>query len=299
MMRGILLICLVVFLGFSLYGLEVGIDYRIGNLALGADRAKSDTTFDGMDFSAWGLDFYAKHKINDNVTIETNFMNDPILRNIGYTQFFYRESILNIGVGPFFGFFNSGLDPILKPGISTIVQLELPGLFFVSFRADSTQNSRLNLDLDYTQERTDVQFGFYVPNAICTINLLNRQYTQKSGMDEIVDSLNEYSFKAEIFQKNTPYKLFLSFGLENLGKNWINSTETVQQYLNSFIVGTALDMNISRGIYIYLDVTHSIYTWGDADLLGIHTPGPGGYMFRGWAGFRINFDQLIPEPPVS
>lgn len=300
MIKRFILVCTFLSLSIASFSLEIGFDYRIGNLALAIDRSKSDTAFDGMDFSAWGLNFYADHKINDNVTIKTSFLNDPVLRNIAYTQFFYRESILNIGVGPFFGFFNSGLDPILKPGISTNVQLELPGILFVSFRADSTQNSRLNLDGDYTQERTDIKFGFYVPNAICTINLLNRQFTQKSGTEEIVDSLNEYSFKTEIFQKNTPYKLYLSFGLENLGKVWISETEdTVKQYLNSFLIGTGMEMNITRAFYFYLDVFHSIYTWGDQALLGIQSPGPGGYMFRGWAGFKIDIDQLIPQGPNS
>ncbi len=278
--------------GFQLWAIDIGGEFRIENLAFKPDRSQSDTTFSGNDL-LYGFSVYATAQITDNFAFESGFFNDDILRNISYSIFNYREKFLNIGVGPFFGFFNA-TSTILKSGISTSIRLELPGIAFLHFRSDSTIGGRLIETGDYIQERNDIALGYYVKNAICSFNLGSKKFTQKSSQSlETVDSLTEYSFKTEIFEKNTPYTITLVFAYQSLGKSFIASGTTTKHTLDSIILKTDINIYITEYIQFYTNLESSIYTFGQDSLLGISNPGPGGYLFRSMTGIKMNLDRFI------
>lgn len=283
----------------TLHALEVGGDFRIGNLALNQIKNPSVTTFNGNDFSSWGLSFYGSHNVTDSLRIDTGFFSDPILKNISYTLFSYTESILKLGVGPFFGFFNADLNTLLKSGISTNIKVELPGILFLDFRTDSSLASRLVIEGDYIQERTDLSFGFYVPNAICYVNLFSKRFTQKVGAYEVLDSLNEYSFKTHLYQKMIPYRATINLAYQVLGKRFINDPATTEYLLNSIIVGTKLDIDLTSYLIMTIDMENSIYTFGQGELLGTSNPGPGSYAFRGSVGVKVNIDKLLQKSKMQ
>lgn len=298
MNKRILIVFLIFLITTSLFSLELGGNFRIGNLSLDQIESTAATTFDGMDFNSWGLSFYVNQNITDNLKLDAGFYSDPILKNVSYTLFSYRESILKLGVGPFFGFFNdASLTTILKSGISTSISVELPGILFVDFRADSSLAGRLSQVGDYIQERTDLSFGFYVKNAICTVNIFSKKFSQKTSATlEVIDALTEYSFKTNIYQKNTPYRITISLAYQSLSKTFIDSsaapTTTTLYVLGSLICGTKFEMDITDAILYTLDVDNSVYTFGQEQLLGTNNPGPGGYAFRLSTGIKINLDKL-------
>jgi len=289
----VLLLILIVCTALDLTALELGGDFRMGNLALSQIVNSTVPSFNGNDYNSWGLSFWLKDNISDNLTIDAAFYSDPILRNICYTLFTYTESFLSLGVGPFFGLFNADLNTILKSGISTSIKLELPSILFVDFRTDSSLASRLLIVGDYVQERTDLTFGFYVKNAICSVNMLSKKFTQKEATDELIDSLNEYSFKTHLYQKNTPYKITLKFAYQNLSRQFIEAASTEQYILNSIIVGTKLEINFTNAIRFYVDMDNSVYTFGQEKLLNTIIDS---YAFRGYAGMVFNIDKLLPPP---
>ncbi len=292
--RNTLLFTLLLFflLSFSLYSLDVGINFRIGNLAFRNDRTANDTTFNGTNYF-YGLSLFTTASISDNFSFESGFFNDAILKNISYTIFNYRQKFITIGVGPFFGFFNS-TSTILKSGISTSILLELPGIVFLRFRSDSTIGGRLIEIGDYIQERNNISAGYYVKNAICSLNLSSKKYIQKaSSTIETVDSLTEYSFKTEVFQKNMPYTIDIAFAYQTLKKEFITSTTTTKHTLNSIILKTKLKFFIEEYLTLYTDLESSIYTFGEDALLGISNPGPGGYLFRLNTGVTLNLDKIV------
>lgn len=287
-----ILILLLLFLSFKLYSIDVGAVFRIGNLAFQPNRAITTTTFSGENL-LYGISLYASSPITDTFSFESGFYNDSILRNISYTIFNYREKFISIGVGPFFGFFNAA-STILKSGISTGVKLELPGIAFINFRSDSTIGGRLIESGDYIQERNDMGIGFYVYNAISSINLSSKKFTQKSSDTlETVDSLIEYSFKTELFQKNIPYRITIAFAYETLSKLFIEAAATTTHTLDSIMLNTQVDVNITDNIQFSTNLESSIYTFGQDELLGISNPGPGGYLFRLNTGIKVNLDKFI------
>jgi hypothetical protein len=271
---------------FSSFGFEIGADFRIGNLAFSHERSSSDLSFVGDNFD-WGISVFADHQLTDALRIDMGFYSDQILRNVAYTTISYVEGFVSFTVGPMFGYFNSNLDPILKPGISALIKLDFPNLLFLGIGADSTINTRLSTDKDYIQEKTSIVGGFYVPNAICTLAMTQKKFTQLLGGIEVDDSLLEFSFLADIYKKNTPYTLNVGFAYQILSKNFVGVS---QQELGSILVKAALEINITEAIFLVVGADASVYTYGYAALIAVPTPF---FTFNSHAGIKLNIDRFF------
>lgn len=283
---GILLFLVVLSFGWSL---EISTEFHIGNLALDKSRASTDTTYTGMYFP-WGINVDISHPINNQIGISASWIMDPVLRNTLYTQFTFKESFINVAVGPFFGVFNSS-SSLLKAGINAIIQVEYPGIVFFRFRADSSIGGRLIETGDYIQERNDIVFGFYVPNAVCSLGLTTKKYTEKIATGESVDRLTEYFFATEIFQKNVPYKINVRFAYHRLSKTFLEASTTVHG-LGSLVVGFRVDVDVTKYLTVFARLDSSIYTFGTDALLGVTNPGPGGYLFNTGVGCKLDLANL-------
>jgi hypothetical protein len=281
---------LITLLGGAAQALEIGGLFQTGNLGFAADRLKTDTTFTGSDYF-YGGSLFLKHQFADNLSLEGGFTRDLILRNLVYSMLSYRVQYISLGVGPFFGTFND-LHTVLKSGITTSVRLELPGVIFAQLRSDNSMAGRLVETGDYIQEGNDITLGFYVTNAICSLGLITKKFTQKQEAAEVVDSLSEYYFQVDIFQKNLPFRLVFTFSYQSLGKAFYDGTSNPVHTLNSIVLGTEADINLSGFLALVLNLDSSIYSFGQDELLGISNPGPGGFLFRASAGFRLDLSKL-------
>ncbi|MBN1686631.1 MAG: hypothetical protein JW852_08250 [Spirochaetales bacterium] len=281
--------------GFPLQAFEVSTEFQIGNLGFAADRKSTATDYPSQ--FPWGVSIYGSEQITQDLGVDIGFYSDRTLKNISYTNLRYTQRFFTLGVGPFFGFFNSSTS-LLKPGISTAVRLDFPGIIFIEFRADSSIGGRLVQEGDYLQERSDVTAGFYVLNAIANVNLLTKSYTYRTKEQEIIDSFVEYSFSTDIYQKNVPYRVLLTFAYQKRGKSYtpISGTQAPTVHdLNSLVLGTRIDLTITRYLSIMADLESSIYNWGSAGdaLITFPTSGIGAYFFNATAGVTLNIDPLL------
>jgi hypothetical protein len=287
------ILCLFV-AAISVHGFEVSTEFQMGNLGFAADRASSATDYPSQ--FPWGLSIYGSEEITGDVGVDIGFYFDQTLKNISYTNLRYTQQFFTLGVGPFFGFFNTPTS-LLKPGISTAVRLDFPGLIFVEFRADSSIGGRLVQEGDYLQERSDITAGFYVLNAIASVSLLTKSYTYRTKTQEIIDSHVEYSFSTDIYQKNVPFNILLTFAYQKRGKSYtdVDTTTAVLHDLNSLVLGTRIDFRVTQYLSIMADLESSIYNWGSAGeaLLTFPTAGIGAYFFNATAGVTLNIDRLL------
>lgn len=283
--------CLLAAVSSPLSALEITGSFRLGTLGFDAGREESETTFAG-DVLQWGAQIGVRQSLSDELSFSSNFDRDLILRNTIYNTLTFRQSFLRLGVGPFFGVLNS-TTAILKPGITTLVQVEFPGLAYLLFRSDSTIGGRLVEVLDYTQERSDIAAGLYIGNVIMSANLRSRRFSQKTAAEvETVDALTVYALETDIFRKNAPYKALISFGYHNLTRSFIHPDETIKHTLNSIVLGTSVDIFLTAFLTTSLSLESSIYTFGGGELLGVSNPGPGGYLFRTYVGVTFDTDRL-------
>jgi hypothetical protein len=280
-----LLVLLVAGSAATASALDLGLSAWAGNLGFRTDRVATDTTFPGAGYFL-GMSLYGSQQITDTIGFETGFYSDQVLRNTSYTLFSYSAKILSVGIGPFFGLFN---DPgtLLKSGISTAVRLELPGIAFVSFRSDSSIGGELVEVGDYLQERNDISLGFYVPNAICTVSLNARKFAQRTADATVIDRLTEYAFATDIFRKNVPYRLLVTFAYQSLEKSWVAAT-TTSATLNSLVIGSQLSVSLSDTVLLQAGMEGTVYSFGTGILLGGASP----FLFRAYTGVKVSSDVI-------
>lgn len=287
-----------IFISAAAFSLEIEAGFNIGNLVFPESYIAGNNTITGTEYP-WGIDFTLHQQISENSTIEAGFLMDPVLHNILYTQLLYREDFYTLGAGPFFGAFNSG-SILLNTGISTTIQIEIPGILFFNFRTDNTIGSRMVAVGDYIQSRSNVAFGFYVPNAICTLYLDSKDFTQVDSLGEIKNSSIDYMFGVEVFAKNVPYKIDLRFGYEHLTKTFYYGT-TEEHTLGSVLVGVKFDMEIDKAFRVYLKADSNIYAFGfnPSGLINLPTSGINSFLFQAKLGFILDLDEISDGKTVS
>lgn len=286
-----------VFLLFLVIGaasaLEIGGNFNIGNLTFNPGREESNTDFEGTYFP-FGISAYLNQDLSEDLSLHAGYYMDPILRNTIYTEFIYQHDFLTLGVGPYFGVFNS-LTTILKPGISTNVRLEFPGVVFIDFRAESSIGGRIIQEGDYIQEKSTISAGFYVPHAICSFNVITKKYTEKKSSKDVIDTLTEYSFSTDVFRKSSPFKVLLTFGYQDLSKLYVTDADTTTHTLGTLFIDTKLDFYITDYLTLMVQFRGSVYTFGQNELLGISNPGPGSFLFDATAGVVLDIDAIIQK----
>lgn len=295
-----LLLLLLILITSSLSALDVSADFSMGNLIFPSNFVEGATAFTG-DAYPWGLNLTVAHELSDNASIKAGFLSDPILKNIIFTEVLYQEDFFTIGVGPFFGAFNSAT-MILNSGLSMSIKVQIPGILFFNFRTDNSIGTRMIEPGNYLQTRNEILFGFYVPNAICSIYMNTKDYVTVTPTGEIQDSMADYVFSVEMFQKNVPYKVDLRFGYEHLSKSYFTgATLTAEHVIGSILVGLKFDMQIVDFFGFYIDMDTNVYAFGynTAGLLSIPTTGVHSFLFRAKAGFRIDIDKIIQSNNVD
>ena len=286
-------VTIVLFCGISAlnaYSLDMGAMFNIGNLAFQPTRVASDTTFAGT-YYPWGLSVYGSQQISDTMLVNTGYYSDTVLRNIAYSTITYQGDYFSLGAGPLLGVFNSKSAP-LTPGIIATVRVQIPGIVYLAYGSDSTLGASLVQVGDYLQQQSSVSLGFYIPNAIASANILTKKYTEKTSAGDSIDQLTLYSFQTDIFQKNVPYRVLLTFGYQTLSKTFLESTTTTAQ-LGSIIVGTRVEFHVTNFLTLVADLNSSVYTFGQESLVGLSNPGPNGYLFQLQTGAQISLDNLF------
>jgi hypothetical protein len=279
-----IMIVFVCISGTTAYAFEFGIDAWAGNIGFRTDRASTDTSYPGVDYF-WGGSLFAVQPITEDMRFTGGYLMDPILRNVVFGLLTYTQKSLTIGVGPFMGVFNDFGMP-LKSGISILLKIELPGILFASLQSDNTIGGNLQLSGDYLQERNDITFGFYVRNAICSLGMNTKKFTQLIGATRVIDASTSYAFKADIFQKNVPYRIGINLAYQSISKTYID-TVTVSDILNTLIAGTKLDILFSESFFMYAGIDANLFSFGQGQLTGGTTAA---FLFSATLGFKVNLD---------
>jgi hypothetical protein len=271
------------------FGLDLGVETWVGNLGFRTDRESSDTRLPGSNYF-WGISVFGTHAIADNVNLETGFYSDPVLRNLTRTIFTYDAKFLTVGIGPIFGLFNDLGTPI-KSGLSASVRLEYPGVVFLSLRSDSSIGGSLVQVGDYAQVLTNVTLGLYLNNAICTLAMNTRSFEQKAESQNVTDRLTEYTFATELYKKNVPYRIRIWMAYQDLSRSYI-SLSTTTATLGSVILGTRVEVTLAGPMVLQAGIEGNVYSFG----LGSLTGGDSTFLFRSYAGLKLNLDS---SPLVS
>lgn len=263
------------------------IDFTIlgdgGNLLFAADRGAAATDFPVNQFFYAGS-LTATQEVNDQLGLELQFARDPILKNIATTELFYRADFFTIGVGPFFGLFNSRA-ALIQTGIRSSVRLNLGSVAYVSFGSANSIGGRLVDVGDYIQEASEARLGFYTPNALPSLFLTSERYTEQQAGGEVSRARTRYGLQVDLFQKNTPYTIVVTLGYQDLTNTYPGSPR-ISHRLNSLTVGVRLDLTLLPGFTYLLDLDSSLYSFGGEQLAGLTIAE--NYLFRLQTGLSFS-----------
>lgn len=257
---------LVVVAAASAGAFELGTTFDLSNMDFARDRAVTDTTLPG-DRYLWGVAVTGRQELSDELDLDLEFRSDPILRNVGYTLLTYTDQFFSIRLGPFFGLLNSP-NTILQSGLSTTVQLFVPGITVLTLRSDNSLSGRLVVAGDYIQEQSELSVGFFVPNAIPTAYVRTRRYTWKTAAGEAVDSFAAYGLETDVFQKNIPYRVVLDFAYHATSRTFIEGGATTIHGYGALVLGTDLSVELFDRLTLAADLESSIYMFGRDALVG-------------------------------
>jgi len=251
----------------ALTALEVSAVGKLGNLAFDVDRETplgAGTAFE-ENLGFWGT-LGAEERFTDTLSFSAEFERDPLLRNLVYTRVGFDAGFAKMSVGPFFGPFNNS-DSILSSGLSTELRLELPGVIFGSFRADSTIGAGISAPGDYVQERSEIALGFWVPNVITTVRLRSDTFTEKKAADLVIeDQRTRYELVADVYKKNIPYTAQLLMGYQSLTRAYISAADTLTDELAALLLGFEVGAQVSPQLKLILGTEAPLYAWGVGDL---------------------------------
>lgn len=288
------LIAILLIPAASLGALEVSTSFQLGNIGFTTDRASTDLSYSGLNLF-WGGSLSLSHDISDSFSIEAGFSRDPILRNDAYALLHYTTDYFTLGVGAFLGLFNTDA-PLLKSGLTITARLGIPGVLYISARTDTTLGGQVQLAGDYVVEATELSVGFYVKNAIFSLDLTSRDFSLSLGTAQVVDDLTRYGVTVNIYRKNAPMRILLSTAYQTVSKEFLDAAANTAAVLNSVILGAGLDVQMGKHFGMNAQFNTAVYSWGSGLL--VTTPGLGyeTFLWEGSAGFRID---LNPDAGVN
>ncbi len=216
----------------------------------------------------WGS-LAAKETFSDDISFSASFERDPILRNRIYTLIGFDAGFAKIDVGPFFGPFNNS-SSILTSGLSTSLRIELIGILFGSFRADSTIGAGIAAPGDYVQERSEISLGFWMPNVITTFRVASDAFTEKKSAAMVVEDVrSRYELVADIYKKNIPYTAHVVMGYQTLKRSYIGNAATDIDELGSLLLGLDLSAQVTDSLKLMVGGEIPLYSWGIGNM---HSP---------------------------
>lgn len=229
-------------------------------------------------------------RLNDILDFQAGFERDAILRTLIFTNIGFTSDYFRLTVGPFFGPFNSE-GALLTSGLSASLRLELPGVAFALFRADSTLGAGLTSPGDNVQERNEISVGFWAPNSVVSFRISSQTFTLREDRSlDIADERKRYEFLADVYKKNVPYTASLNIGYQSLSRSYIGQTDTAEDELRSAIVGLEVGVQISSTLRVMTGVEGALYSWGAGDL---------GSPTANTALFTARFGVTISMPNVG
>lgn len=286
-MRKVVPLLLLITLSVGAFAFEAGAYFDLSNLDFPSTRTADETALPGTDY-IWGVRVTGRDQLSEGLALDLSYCRDSVLRHIAFTRISYTDDFFAITVGPFFGLLNSP-DTLVQSGLSTTVELYIPGVTFLRLRSDNSLSGRLVVTGDYIQEQSELAIGFYAPNVIPTIYVASKRYTTKTDSGEAVDSLTEYGITTDIFQKNVPYQVELNFAYQNAGRQFVETT-TVNHAYGSVVIGARFTLSLFEAFTVVADLDGSIYTFGTDFLLG--QVSSDSFLFRLSTGVEVNLDAF-------
>jgi hypothetical protein len=264
-----------------------------GNLGL-PWSGKSAMTADEYPADLWlyGGRVAFTEQLNTGLSFMAEYETDVVLRNVVRGIITYETGIVSISAGPMVGVFNSMEKP-LKTGIDIGFRLELAGLAFFSATVESSMG--MATAGGYFQDLTELSAGWNVSNAICSLTMTTRQYTDILDSGSISNASTDYMFAVDVYRKGAPYRVLAELGYRAMTKTYADATI---DGLGAVVLGAQVSAQLNPVFSIIAGLDSGVYVFGLEELAG-RGPAPESFMFQGSLGIVVHLGTDTESSPAQ
>lgn len=285
--RVLLLVAIVGIVAAQSHALNIEAFFTASNTDFTDDRTETTRVLDPMDLR-YGFRAGATLPVSEAFFVEIEAARDSVLRNILFVDFVHRDERITTSVGPYFGVLNVFESPAqyFRPGLSAMVEVRFTHRVSFSFRSLYPFSRRLNSVGDYIQESAEMTAAVYLSNAVLSAEYRDTAYTSLESTGTRITEKQEYAFVADLHQKNTPYRIRLTFAYHDSALTFPSGTPAAATVhsTGSLVLGTRFELDFAQFTYI-LDLDNTVYTFGKKDLIGVFNNDA--YFFSGSTGVRV------------
>lgn len=248
----------------SVHAAEIEVSGRLDNLVWdhGRTATTAGKTFQGTDLF-WTVDGSVTQELNDTLTFQGGWSNDPVLRWRLFGRLAMAMDNLSLRFSPFLGAFNS-VQKWFNPGLETYVEYTWPGVLAVG-GGFTTTFAPVAKAGDYYLAAQTVSVSSLMANGIVSFKIDDRSATfRQSDVLTTVDAQTKYSLDTEMFLKNVPIHWALLLGYQITDRTYVATTET-RTTVHSALLGGRLAWDFGGGTSVYLQSEASVFStgWGD------------------------------------
>jgi len=219
---------------------------------------------------AWGFDI--------NIERDDIFLNNVEFRLNTMTDYFGFEFGLFTGINDSFN--------ALKAGILGALQVNWPGVLFVSLSGSSTIGSKLDFTGDNFRESAELKIGFTLPIVFPVLYAGTKSFTEKKDTLSVINKLDRFGLNAEFyFTKTSPVSFSVGGGYQTLTRTYLGASETADE-ISAIYAGFDVQFSVSKNLRFTLG--------GELPVVIIPTPPLKSseefwLMFKAFGGVTVKF----------
>ncbi|MCL1928332.1 MAG: hypothetical protein FWG07_06030 [Treponema sp.] len=274
------LLITVVCLTSKLFALDLTVIGGLGNFSFNtsSENAIGTGQFKGSFYPLAIVN--VEDQLSDTFGYTATAERDPVLRNVVSCEMTINTGLLNLSVGPLFSLFNTG-KTIIRPGVSTSLGVEFPGIFFINLKGGATFGS--SMENDYGLETSSISLGFWIPNLLNTFSVTSSKFSEFNTI-LIQDELFRASYRADIHAKNAPYMVSIEMGYQSL----IRSYEMLyEDTIRAVFLGFETNIILKPQFILIIGAEMPIFVWGKTPLERAKDR----WFFRAFTGFKWNIQK--------
>ncbi|OHD12795.1 MAG: hypothetical protein A2Z96_06825 [Spirochaetes bacterium GWB1_48_6] len=248
---------LTIGLGTQISALDMVVSQSVTNLYVNSASTSTNNKFTADDW-LFTTNFSIKEEIAPGMSIMGGWNMDETTRKRLFTEVQYKSDVITLGVGPYFGIYNTSKTWI-APGLSTLFQLDLPGFGYINTAFQSTFIPLIQSG-DYYQNMISFGSGLYLPNGIIGLNMEYKRFSEMLDTTVATDDLKAITASTEVFKKNFPLKFGADFRFQSSTREY--SVEKLYYSIYSGIVVLKFNYEINPNFVLFLNSSSSILNFG-------------------------------------
>ncbi|MBN2619209.1 MAG: hypothetical protein JXR64_12930 [Spirochaetales bacterium] len=251
----------LIYFASSLFGADLYTHFYMDNFHFNDNGVISSNDYDFI----YGED--VSQLITPGLYLDAGFNKTLISDYSIYTDFRITNDLFGFNLGIFTNFLNDS-SKILTPGLNYGLNFTIPGIIILNLDLNNTIPNTSPLESGVSISNYDIKLGFYMGDAILSLNLISENNTKGNLLSSTSNAINKYFFNIDLFNKYSKYRISIDLGWNyisrimttlstddsnNLSASLIDEKQAGSAYINTkFTILAIENISIDAGLLLHL-----------------------------------------------